>query len=79
MEEEKRQAHDRLEARLRTLGEPFRTHLQTQPLHVHLRDIGFSEIEDLGPRSIRSRYFNVDGGSSDQGGHVILATAPSRH
>jgi hypothetical protein len=43
-----------------------------------LRELGFNVIQDFGPDEIRSRYFNVSGRSSGQGGHVILGSLP-RH
>jgi methyltransferase (TIGR00027 family) len=63
-----------LAARVASLGEPFRSEFETEVLHAKLTLLGFHEIEDLGPRSIRQRYFpNRVGDSRDRGGHIIHA------
>jgi len=67
-------AREALAARVASVGEPFRSHFETDALHARLMALGFRNIEDLGPALIRERYFAKRGGSSpDRGGHVIRA------
>ena len=68
-----------LAERVASLGEPLRSFFETDALRAKLTDLGFDEIEDLGPASIRERYFPDRGTTSpDRGGHghVLRATAP---
>ena len=61
-------------ARVASLGEPFRSFFETDALHARLGSLGFREVEDLGPISMRARFF--DKGTvprSDRGGHVVRA------
>ncbi len=72
-------AHRRLAARVASVGEAFRCHFETDALRARLMDLGFREVEDLGPAAIRERYFaNAGGPSSDRGGHVVRATTVQR-
>ncbi len=65
-----------LAARVASLGETFRSHFETDPLHAELVALGFREVEDLGPALIRERYFANPGGSlPDRGGHIVRATS----
>ena len=67
--------HATLAARVASLGEPFKCALETDMLHAKLSALGFHEVEDLGPRLIRERYFAKQGGSlTDRGGHIVRAT-----
>ncbi len=71
---EVRAAHQKRAARVAAMGEPWLTYFDAEELRVRLSAIGFSEIEDLGPGEIVSRYFPVvtvpvRGG----GGHVLYA------
>jgi methyltransferase (TIGR00027 family) len=64
-----------LAARAASVGEPFRSHYETAPLHAKLVAMGFHVIEDIGPALIRERYFgNRDGSTSNNGGHVMSAS-----
>ncbi|HXP61506.1 MAG TPA: SAM-dependent methyltransferase [Dongiaceae bacterium] len=64
-----------LAARVASLGEAFESVFETDALHAKLRALGFREVEDLGPGSIRERYFAKRGGPSpDRGGHIVRAT-----
>lgn len=68
-------AHEKLAARVASVGEAFRSHFESDALHAKLMALGFREIEDLGPVLIRERYFASRGGSSsDKGGHILRAT-----
>ncbi len=56
------------------LGEPWLTFFTPAELHPGLRDLGLTEIEDLGPAGIASRYFGAPAHSMpDAGGHVLRA------
>ena len=68
-----------LAARVAALGEAFRSHFETDALHLRMRGLGFRDIEDLGPAAIRERYFpGVGGRVSDRGGHVVRAATAGR-
>jgi methyltransferase (TIGR00027 family) len=43
--------------RVAAVGEPWRTHLDPVSLARDLRQMGFSQIEDLGPEAANERYF----------------------
>jgi methyltransferase (TIGR00027 family) len=67
-------ARETLAARAAALGEPFKSHYETDTLHARLTAMGFREVEDLGPALIRERYFQSRGtSSSNNGGHVLRA------
>jgi methyltransferase (TIGR00027 family) len=77
---EMRASHERRARRVAGLGEAWVTYFETEKLHAKLVDLGFAEIEDLGPAQIASRYFPGRAGSlPDKGGHVLRATTTSRH
>jgi len=76
---EARAYHDKRAAVVGALNEPWVSYFEPEELHARLRGLGFSEIEDLGPREIRARYFpNADGPVRDRGGHVLLAASSKR-
>jgi methyltransferase (TIGR00027 family) len=76
---EMRLEHDRRAARVAGLGEPWKNYWQSRDLHVGLSSRGFTEIEDLGPAEIRTRYFpHRSGPVPANGGHVLLAGTPIR-
>jgi len=57
------------------LGEAWLNYFETDNLCGKLRTLGFSEIEDLGPREIAARYFpNRASTLPDKGGNVLRAT-----
>jgi len=62
-------------ARVAELGEAWLTHFETEDLRAKLSELGFDEIEDLGPPKIAARYFP---GSTkafpEKGGHILRAT-----
>jgi hypothetical protein len=63
-----------LAARVAAVGEPFRSHFETNVLHAKLATFGFREIEDLNPALIRERYFtNREVSSPNRGGHIVRA------
>jgi len=72
---EDRRAQVALALRVASVGEGFRSHFETDALHARLADLGFCEIEDLGPNAIRQRYFHqCDVRNSDRGGHIVRAS-----
>ena len=69
---EARAFHDARAERVQTIGEAWVTYFDAGPLHSGLRKIGFSDIEDLGPREIAARYFPSRASSApERGGHVL--------
>jgi methyltransferase (TIGR00027 family) len=62
-------------ARVAELGEPWINWLEPESLHAKLTDLGFREIEDLGPPEIAARYFpNSATPAQDRGGHILRAS-----
>lgn len=71
---EARTYHDKRAAQVEALSEAWVSYFQAEGLHPKLTALGFSEIEDLGPREIRSRYFpTATGPVRDRGGHILRA------
>jgi len=69
-----REAHDKLSARVASIGERFVSYFATDALHARLRDLGLREIDDLGPARIAARCFPGKGPvPRDAGGHVVRA------
>jgi methyltransferase (TIGR00027 family) len=69
---EQRALHEQRAARVAALGEPWLTYFNPSDLARDLGALGLSEIEDLGPGEMSSRYFSGlrhDG----PGGHVVRA------
>lgn len=57
------------------LGEAWLNYFETDDLRGKLRRLGFSEVEDPGPRETAARYFpNRASTLPDKGGHVLRAT-----
>jgi len=72
---EMRISHERRAARGAELGEAWLNYFETDDLCGKLRTLGFSEVEDLGPREIAARYFpNRASILPDKGGHVLRPT-----
>ena len=71
---EMRSVHAERAARVALLGEAWVNYFEAEPLRAKLTQLGFSEVEDLGPREIRSRYFPQHANDGrDKGGHVVRA------
>jgi methyltransferase (TIGR00027 family) len=69
-----REARRTLSERVAALGEPLQTFFVTTDLHEKLRALGFTKIEDLGPREIAARFFPQEAlRERSAGGHVVLA------
>jgi len=67
--------HEARAARVAALGEPWLTFFEPLLLAARLRDLGFCEIQDLGPQQIVQRYLpdRREPRRLDRGGHIILA------
>jgi len=75
---EARAFHDARAERVQAIGEAWVTYFDAGPLHAGLRKIGFSDVEDLGPREIAARYFPSRANSApERGGHVLLGARAS--
>jgi methyltransferase (TIGR00027 family) len=71
---EMRVGHARRAAHVARLGEPWIGYFEPARLRAKLRGLGFSEVEDLGPAQIASRYFPGRAASVPQrGGHILRA------
>lgn len=72
---EAKELRDRLGNRVAALGEPFRSSWGPDEMAALLRDLGFDEIEDLGPRELASRYLRRPGlrAAGGGGGHLVRA------
>jgi methyltransferase (TIGR00027 family) len=69
-------AHERHAAHVAEMGEPWLSYFETAQLHAKLMALGFTQVEDLGPREIASRFFPDRVNSMpDKGGHILRATA----
>lgn len=70
-----REQHDQRSARVAELGEAWLSYFEADKLRDRLLEIGFREIEDLGPLQIAARYFpNTDRVQRDRGGHIVRAS-----
>jgi methyltransferase (TIGR00027 family) len=77
---EERIIHEQRAARVAELGEAWVNYFTADELRSKLTALGFSEVEDLGPAEIRSRYFpQTAGDGRDKGGHIVRATVGQRH
>jgi methyltransferase (TIGR00027 family) len=77
---EGRASHEKRARRVADLGEAWVTYFEPEKLHAELAALGFTEIEDLGPAQIASRYFPGRACSlPDKGGHVIRAATICQH
>lgn len=72
--EDARTRHDRRAARVAALGEACVTYFGADELRHKLTALGFTTVEDLGPRQIAARYFpNGTGAMREKGGHIVRA------
>jgi methyltransferase (TIGR00027 family) len=62
--------------RVAALGEPFQSHFEPPEMAALLKNKGFGEIEDMGPREISARYFGKRIRPDRAGGHVVRALKP---
>jgi methyltransferase (TIGR00027 family) len=71
---EMRAVHDKRAARVAELGEPWVGYFEADELCAGLTKLGFSSVEDLGPREIAARYFPDRAVAvPEKGGHVLRA------
>jgi methyltransferase (TIGR00027 family) len=56
-----RLAFDRISARVKSAGEPFKLFFDPKQLQHRLRGMGFTHLEDLGVEEINARYFHARG------------------
>ena len=64
-----------MDARVAAAGEPWITHFDPDELAAGLRDLGFTEIEDLGPDKLAARFFGAPADAAPRGAgpHVVRA------
>jgi methyltransferase (TIGR00027 family) len=69
------EVRDRLGNRIAALGEPFRSSWEPDEMQALLRDLGYDEIEDLGPAELADRYLRRESlrRAGGGGGHLIRA------
>jgi O-methyltransferase involved in polyketide biosynthesis len=71
---ERRAALEARAERVAGLGEPWLTYFDPPEIEARLANLGFTEIEDLGPAELGARYFGRPGVPPDTaGGHFIRA------
>lgn len=70
-----RARHEKRAAHVAELGEAWLSYFEPDELRAKLIMLGFTEIEDLGPRQIAERYFPTRASSApERGGHIVRAT-----
>ena len=74
VEESRRAAHEALAARVAALGEAIQCHFDSETLRARLAELGFRDVEDLGPGQIAQRFFPGRVTASGGGAHVLRAT-----
>lgn len=73
--EEMRVSHDRRAAHVADLGEAWINYFESDQLRGELTALGFTEVEDLGPRQIAEHYFPSRAAAApDKGGHLLRAS-----
>jgi methyltransferase (TIGR00027 family) len=76
---EMREFHDARASRVADLGEAWRTYFEPEQLRAKLIDLGFTEIEDLGPPQFAERYFPQHAGAApEHGGHILHASTAAK-
>lgn len=71
---ELREFHDARAASVGSIGEAWVSYFERDPLRAKLLSLGFSHVEDLGPREILARYIPYRLGSApERGGHILRA------
>src|SRR5271155_1465149 len=70
-----RDYHDRRAAHVEAIGESWVSYFEADTLRTKLLSLGFTEVEDLGPPQIATRYFPDKAGTRpEKGGHILRAT-----
>jgi methyltransferase (TIGR00027 family) len=71
---EARAAHDARAARVEAAGEAWVSYFEAESLRGKLMELGFRDVEDLGPAGIAARYFpELVRRGPDRGGHILRA------
>lgn len=74
LSDEARAAHRARAERVAAIGEPWLSYFEPPDLHALLTELGFAQIEDLGPPALAARYWpNTGRPIPERGGHVVLA------
>lgn len=77
LSDEARAAHQARAERVAALGEPWLSYFEPPALHALLTELGFADIEDLGPPALATRYWPAaQRAMPERGGHVVLARTP---
>jgi methyltransferase (TIGR00027 family) len=69
---------ERMAARVAAQGEAFRSYFDTAELRRLLLSIGFTGVEDFGPRDIALRFAPASAPPPENGGHILHAFFPPR-
>jgi O-methyltransferase involved in polyketide biosynthesis len=70
-----RAGHEKRAAHIAELGEVWLSYFEADALRAKLTELGFSEVEDLGPPQIAAHYFpNRVISLPEKGGHILRAT-----
>jgi methyltransferase (TIGR00027 family) len=71
---DRRREHEERAMRVAQVGESWVTYFESDMLRAKLTALGFSGIEDLGPRQMAERFFPSRANAlSDKGGHILHA------
>lgn len=74
MAPQRRAALEERAARVARIGEPWLTYFEPPEIAALLSELGFTEVEDLGPAQLAARYFGrPDVPPDTPGGHVLRA------
>jgi methyltransferase (TIGR00027 family) len=77
---ERRAGYEAMIARAAAFGEPWLSFFDPAEWPSDLAQLGFSEIENLGPREVAIRYFGEQDPSTNRlGGHIIRARSIAGH
>jgi methyltransferase (TIGR00027 family) len=67
-----RAAYDAFAARVAAAGEPLKSYFTSAALAEQLRRLGFTTVEDLGPREVAARFLGEQRQAAP-GGHIVRA------
>jgi methyltransferase (TIGR00027 family) len=74
LSEQQRAVLEERAARVASVGEAWVSHFESDALRAGLTRLGFTEIEDLGPRQIAHHYFPArEAAVPEKGGHILRA------
>jgi methyltransferase (TIGR00027 family) len=70
-----RAVHQSLADRVAALGERMQTYFDTAPLCARMREVGFRQVDDIGPSEIAVRFFpEAERAAPTRGGHLMHAS-----